>query len=457
MKHMLVFLILLMTGVTLFCFAADGEVWLVYNGGQINEGDLFDLEVHVNTYGEDLAAWGIDVEYNIGYIDYIGYTHGEGRVSYTSDHIEPLSFADDFTTIVPGGTDIHLFSIAFRALAGGNIPVKIAANSLMTSNFEAMITESTTLTIQINGSSTPVPTPGPTLVPTATPMADGASPAPSPVGNGCWGAEIYVYDDATATPIQDAVVEANGLTDNAAVTDVNGECGIVVFAHDTVSILLTVSATGYSTGEYSYNFTNTPERIEVGLFYENASTPTVSPVPNVTPTPTPTCYSCDMNVDGHVTGTDGEPLEGATIYLMSTPMAVTDAEGYYEFTTIAYGGDGCPIGDSYLFANGQGQKFIGMICGDYTYDFSNISEYDPMGTPIPDPQETPHPDPMIGDVNGDFSVTIVDALLTAQHYVGLNPGNFNSAVADVNCDGSITIVDALLIAQYYVGVIVEFC
>ncbi|MBN2535420.1 MAG: right-handed parallel beta-helix repeat-containing protein [Spirochaetales bacterium] len=59
----------------------------------------------------------------------------------------------------------------------------------------------------------------------------------------------------------------------------------------------------------------------------------------------------------------------------------------------------------------------------------------------------------LGDVNGDWNIDIVDALLTAQYYVGLNPGNFNPGNADVNCDNSIDIVDALLIAQYYVGLI----
>ena len=58
-----------------------------------------------------------------------------------------------------------------------------------------------------------------------------------------------------------------------------------------------------------------------------------------------------------------------------------------------------------------------------------------------------------GDVNSDGSVTIVDALMTAQYYVGLNPAGFTSSRADVNCDGGITIVDALMIAQYYVGLI----
>ena len=60
-----------------------------------------------------------------------------------------------------------------------------------------------------------------------------------------------------------------------------------------------------------------------------------------------------------------------------------------------------------------------------------------------------------GDVNNDGMIDIVDALLVAQYYVGLNPSNFNSSVADVNCDRSIDIVDALLIAQYYVGLLVS--
>jgi len=58
-----------------------------------------------------------------------------------------------------------------------------------------------------------------------------------------------------------------------------------------------------------------------------------------------------------------------------------------------------------------------------------------------------------GDVNGSGSVDIVDALLIAQYYVGLNPTNFNRAAADVNCRTSVDIVDALLVAQFYVGLL----
>jgi hypothetical protein len=63
---------------------------------------------------------------------------------------------------------------------------------------------------------------------------------------------------------------------------------------------------------------------------------------------------------------------------------------------------------------------------------------------------------LMGDVNGSGAIDIVDALLVAQAYVGLNPANYNANCADTNCSGSVDIVDALLIAQYYVGLISSF-
>ncbi|MBN2534837.1 MAG: cellulase family glycosylhydrolase [Spirochaetales bacterium] len=126
-----------------------------------------------------------------------------------------------------------------------------------------------------------------------------------------------------------------------------------------------------------------------------------------------------------------------------------------------------------LWKNSSG-KYIGL---DHEIDLgksgtgTNIGTYyggstpTPVPTPTPVVSETPtpvstvEPTPGIerGDVNNDGSVDIVDALLTAQYYVGLDPEGFNPSPADVNCDDSIDIVDALLIAQYYVGLITEFC
>ncbi|MBN2440836.1 MAG: VWA domain-containing protein [Spirochaetales bacterium] len=61
-----------------------------------------------------------------------------------------------------------------------------------------------------------------------------------------------------------------------------------------------------------------------------------------------------------------------------------------------------------------------------------------------------------GDVNNDGNINIVDALLTAQYFVGLPVSNFDASMADVNADGSVDIIDGLLIAQYYVGILSSF-
>ncbi|MBN2735705.1 MAG: PKD domain-containing protein [Spirochaetales bacterium] len=60
-----------------------------------------------------------------------------------------------------------------------------------------------------------------------------------------------------------------------------------------------------------------------------------------------------------------------------------------------------------------------------------------------------------GDINNDGKADIVDALLCAQYYVGLEPTGIYTEMADVNGDSNINIVDALLIAQFYVGLIDE--
>ncbi len=73
------------------------------------------------------------------------------------------------------------------------------------------------------------------------------------------------------------------------------------------------------------------------------------------------------------------------------------------------------------------------------------------------PTSVPTPVPGVrGDANGSGTVDIVDALLIAQYYVGLNPQVFIAANADTNCSAGIDIVDALLVAQYYVGLITSF-
>ncbi|MBN2444422.1 MAG: hypothetical protein JXJ04_23870 [Spirochaetales bacterium] len=61
-----------------------------------------------------------------------------------------------------------------------------------------------------------------------------------------------------------------------------------------------------------------------------------------------------------------------------------------------------------------------------------------------------------GDVNDDSYADIVDALLIAQYYVGINT-SINTTFADVDCNNEVDIIDALLIARMYVGLIFIDC
>lgn len=64
---------------------------------------------------------------------------------------------------------------------------------------------------------------------------------------------------------------------------------------------------------------------------------------------------------------------------------------------------------------------------------------------------------LTGDVNGDGSIDILDALAVARFSVGLAPANFDESAADVNCDNTVDIVDALLLARFSAGLVSEFC
>ena len=131
-------------------------------------------------------------------------------------------------------------------------------------------------------------------------------------------------------------------------------------------------------------------------------------------------------------------------------IRINDDQHQWAWTGRTITGDPRNPGRVYIGTNGRG-----IIYGE-----PSGSVVTPTPTAIPSPTPTPTPTPGPGgdqgDVNEDESVDIIDALLTAQYYVGLNPQGFSSEYADTNCNDSIDIVDALLVAQYYVGLISQF-
>lgn len=84
------------------------------------------------------------------------------------------------------------------------------------------------------------------------------------------------------------------------------------------------------------------------------------------------------------------------------------------------------------------------------------ASYESIGTPSGIDGTIIVSDELLGDVDNNGEVNIIDALLIAQYYVGLLDPPFPESAADVDRNGIVNIIDALMVAQYYVGIITSF-
>jgi len=163
------------------------------------------------------------------------------------------------------------------------------------------------------------------------------------------------------------------------------------------------------------------------------------------------------------------PSMGAGVYNLTSVMKRELNRGFIQL--YINGKSVCPPEDEYgsaeYYENDFGNISVGsgdlnlrfVVVNKNPYSSNRWMVFDRFDLSSPSGIENPTPTPItnLGDVNNDGSVTILDALLVAQFYVGLNPTNFDQSKADTNCDSTVSIVDALLIAQYYVGLINSFC
>jgi hypothetical protein len=224
-----------------------------------------------------------------------------------------------------------------------------------------------------------------------------------------------------------------------------------------------------------YNSDGTIQRVNATREGVDPITTTVGPTPDPTPSPTPSpTPATDGNIMIRARGTlGGEILElhvdGTIIgtWTMSTSYQDYYAEGHgtieVHFTNDDELEDGMDIQVDYIVYNdvtyqAEDQEtntavYVDGACGGSYSEWLHCNGYIRFET-----ETNPTPVPgTLGDVNNDGAIDIVDALLTAQFYVGLDPSGFDQGNADTNCDGSLDILDALLIAQYYVGLINSFC
>jgi hypothetical protein len=439
-----------------------GSVWFTPDSLGVNAGDLFDLEIHVDTGIQVCRVFGFDLSYHAGTIDYIGYKATSNLpVTYVEEWLlsGQVSISSIFTGHAEGpSSDLHVLTLTFRATAALTPTISLGVNNLLEDvNTPIGTPRGDSVQVSISGSMTSFPTPGTTRIPTPTPVD--STPAPTPAGDLQWSKGFHVYNAvASGNPlVQGALVEASALTQNAAYTDENGECSIQVWAHDTASVSVDVSADGYISFTNDYSALDSTSIYDIGLNPEGNVTPTPTPTPTTPQSPPPPEYSLYVDTVGFTNVTITVDPPGSTnkypvSISYSEPTTVTLTANDYEYSNgakdIFYSWDGDLTGNTNpatIYVDGAKSVTAQYVHGD------------PTPTNGPTPTLTPVScdcDP--GDVNCSGNVDIVDALLVAQFYVGLNPAGLTECAADVDCNGRIEIIDALLIAQYYVGLIAEF-
>jgi hypothetical protein len=256
-----------------------------------------------------------------------------------------------------------------------------------------------------------------------------------------------------------------------------------------IAVAREVTATADSSGQIAIQFTTVTENPKInGISIKPGTGPTTAPTSPPTSPPTTPPGDCNVSFDP-ANSTQGVnstfPIDvtvdsgnqelaayGFTITYTASILSVVDveegADGFLSAANtenpgeiIASGFDTSGTGPGSNLevliitfnAAAEGTSSLGLYVDELVDGGTNT-----IGTACGNSGSIEVSDQgMRGDTNGDGTIGIVDALLTAQYYVDLDPANFIPGNADTNCDGEIGIVDALLIAQYYVGLIPGFC
>ena len=63
-----------------------GSCWLVPDSYTVNQGELLQIEIHVNTGTQELKSFGFDLSNNASSLDYIGYkVNSSHSVNYVQE------------------------------------------------------------------------------------------------------------------------------------------------------------------------------------------------------------------------------------------------------------------------------------------------------------------------------------------------------------------------------------
>jgi hypothetical protein len=156
-----------------------------------------------------------------------------------------------------------------------------------------------------------------------------------------------------------------------------------------------------------------------------------------------------FDVSGQVTDLTGKPLPNASI-IFGTSTTSTDADGNYKVSFTQMNSIIAPPVKASAAGYEPANRNISNVPGTYDVNFVLNPVIDDAALAAAASSN------VLGDIDGDKKVTILDALLAAkcanhQAVVPCNP-----KTADVNGNGTVDVIDALMISRYATGAITSF-
>ena len=156
-------------------------------------------------------------------------------------------------------------------------------------------------------------------------------------------------------------------------------------------------------------------------------------------------YHADATAYGYETDLAADAVSSATIRSVTLEGSYkANDDGTQTVTTpvarYVRNADGTAM--AVTLESGSGKNFRPVAL--FTFEYAKAE---------PDPE----PEVKYGDVNGDSTIDVSDALLICQIYLAnVTPTDAQKAAADVNGDGTADVSDALMVCQYYLGNITGF-
>ena len=156
-------------------------------------------------------------------------------------------------------------------------------------------------------------------------------------------------------------------------------------------------------------------------------------------------YHADATAYGYETDLAADAVSSATIRSVTLESSYkANDDGTQTVTTpvtrYVRNADGTAM--AVTLESGSGKNFRPVAL--FTFEYAKAE---------PDPK----PEVKYGDVNGDSTIDVSDALLICQIYLAnVTPTDAQKAAADVNGDGTADVSDALMVCQYYLGNITGF-